>query len=307
MRLLRITVVDLLMQARFHALQSLPAGATTIVTISIKLVGVITVATVMGYSFAVNSASSTAEKSFKDCADCPEMVVIPAGEFTMGSPPDELYRGDERQHRVTIPSFALGKYEVTFAQWDACVADGGCNGLKPDDQGWGRGNRPVIGVNWKDAKAYVDWLSRKTKKHYRLPAESEWEYAARAGTTTPFSFGATITSVQANYDGTTGYGTGAAGVNRQKTLPVGSFPSNAFGLHDMHGNVWEWTEDCWSEAYTPDAPVNGTPYLRQNCQGRVLRGGSWEDYAGDVRAAARVASNAEEQSWSDGFRVALTR
>ena len=112
---------------------------------------------------------------------------------------------------MTIPAFDLGKYEVTFAQWDACVSDGGCGGHKPDDQGWGRGTRPVIGVSWGDAKAYVAWLSRKTGKQYRLPSEAEWEYAARAGTTTPFSFGQTITTEQANYDGTTGYGSGPAG------------------------------------------------------------------------------------------------
>jgi formylglycine-generating enzyme required for sulfatase activity len=233
------------------------------------------------------------------------MMVVPAGEFMMGSPPSELYRGAETPHRVTIPSpFALSKYEITFDQWDACVADGGCGGFMPDDHGWGRGNRPVIGVSWDDAKAYVAWLSRKTAKSYRLPSEAEWEYAARAGTTTPFSFGATITSEQANYDGSTGYGTGPAGVNRQRTTPVGSFPENAFGLHDLHGNVWEWVEDCWSDEYTAATPANGAPFLGANCEGRVMRGGSWEDYPGEVRAAARVGSNTDDQSWSDGFRVA---
>lgn len=262
-------------------------------------------ALIAGTAMAISGSAFSAEaKNFKDCADCPEMVPISAGEFTMGSPADELYRGPERQHRVSIPSFAAGRYEITFAQWDACVTDGGCGGQKPDDQGWGRGNLPVIGVNWNDARAYVDWLSRKTGKRYRLLSESEWEYAARAGSTTPFSFGKTITTDQANYDGRTGYGTGPGGINRQRTMPVGSFPPNAFGLYDVHGNVWEWTEDCWSDEYAPDAPANGSPYLRANCGGRVLRGGSWEDYPGDIRAAARVGSNAEEPSWSDGFRVA---
>jgi formylglycine-generating enzyme required for sulfatase activity len=242
--------------------------------------------------------------SSADCKDCPEMVVIPAGEFTMGSPDSELFRGLEQQHRVKVPSFALGKYEVTFAQWDACVADGGCKGPAPDDFGWGRGNRPVIDVTWDEAKAYAEWLSLKTGKKYRLPSEAEWEYAARAGTTTAFSYGATITSAQANYDGSTGYGDGAAGVNRQQTIPVGSFPPNAFGLYDMHGNVWEWMEDCFSDGYGDDAPKNGAPYMKPECGGHVLRGGSWEDYAGDVRAAARVGSSRDEQSWSDGFRVA---
>jgi len=233
------------------------------------------------------------------------MVSIPAGEFMMGSPTSESYRGAEMQHRVTISApFALSKFEITFTQWEACVADGGCGGHMPDDQGWGKGNRPVIGVNWNDAKAYVEWLSRKTGKQYRLPSEAEWEYAARAGTTTTFSFGATITTDQANFDGSTGNSINPAGMNRQMTTPVGSFPPNAFGLHDMHGNVWEWMEDCWSDEYGADLPANGAPYLRADCGGRVMRGGSWEDYSGDIRAAARVASGAEEQSWSDGIRVA---
>jgi formylglycine-generating enzyme required for sulfatase activity len=252
-------------------------------------------------------SASGAATPFKDCAQCPEMVVVPAGAFTMGSPPSELYRGAEAQHRVTIPApFALSKYEVTFAEWDACLADGGCGGYKPDDHGWGRENRPVVDVSWDDAKAYVAWLTKKTGKIYRLPSEAEWEYAARAGATTPFAFGATISSELANYDGSTVYGEGAAGPNRQKTMPVGSFRANAFGLHDMHGNVWEWIEDCWSEEYTAATPANGAPYVKGNCAGRVMRGGSWEDYPGDIRAAARVGSNTDDQSWADGFRVAQT-
>ena len=250
-------------------------------------------------------SDSPANKTFADCSGCPEMVVIPAGQFTMGSPPDELYRGPETPHRVTIPApFALGKYEVTFAEWDACAEDGGCGGHKPDDQGWGRGTRPVIDVSWKDSEAYVVWLSHKTGKAYRLPTEAEWEYAARAGTTTPFSYGATVNTNQANYDGSTAFGAGAVGVDRQKTTPVGSFPPNAFGLHDMHGNVWEWMEDCWSDEYTSATPSNGAPYKQPGCAGHVMRGGSWEDYPGDVRAAARVGSGTDEQSWADGFRVA---
>jgi formylglycine-generating enzyme required for sulfatase activity len=262
-------------------------------------------AAIVTYSLIGNNRSAAANTAFMDCAECPEMVVLPAGEFTMGSPASELYRGAETQHRVTIPApFALSKYEVTFAQWDACVADGGCGGHMPGDHGWGRANRPVVDVSWDDAQAYVAWLNRKTAKKYRLPSEAEWEYAARAGTTTPFSFGATITSDQANYDGSTGYGAGATGVNRQKTMPVGSFPQNVFGLYDLHGNVWEWVQDCWSDEYTAVTPADGAPFLGANCAGRVMRGGSWEDYPGDIRAAARVGSNTDEQSWSDGFRVA---
>jgi formylglycine-generating enzyme required for sulfatase activity len=260
---------------------------------------------IAGCSPPLDGASSAENASFSDCSECPEMVVVPAGEFTMGSPPSEMYRGAESQHRVTISSpFALSKHEVTFAQWEACAADGGCGGFIPDDHGWGRANRPVVGVSWEDAKAYVAWLSRKTGKQYRLPSEAEWEYAARGGTTTPFAFGPTISTEQANYDGTSAYETGPIGVNRQMTTPVGSFPPNAFGLHDMHGNVWEWVEDCWSDEYTGATLADGAPFLGANCAGRVMRGGSWEDYPGEVRAAARIGSNIEDQTWSDGFRVA---
>ena len=243
--------------------------------------------------------SQTANAFFRDCPECPEMQFISSGDFIMGSPADEMYRGAEKQHRVTIPaSFALSKYEVTFDEWDACVVDGGCGGYKPDDQGWGRGKQPVINVSWNDAQAYVAWLSGKTGKQYRLPTEAEWEYAARGGTTTTFSFGQTITTDQANYDGS------PSGLNRQKTLPVGSFPANAFGLHDMHGNAWEWIEDCWSDEYTAETPANGASFERPNCQGHVMRGGSWEDYAGDNRAAARVGAFTDDAFPSDGIRVA---
>jgi formylglycine-generating enzyme required for sulfatase activity len=259
----------------------------------------------VGYG-PVAAQSNQGARTLKDCSICPEMVVVPAGEFTMGSPNTEMYRGSEPQHRVSFAKpFALGKYEVTFDEWQACVADGGCGGFTPDDQGWGKGKHPVVAVSWDDAKAYVTWLSRKTGKHYRLPSESEWEYAARAGATTPFAFGPTINSEQANYDGRTAFGDGKTGVFREKTMPVGSFKPNAFGLYDMHGNVWEWIEDCWSEEYDARTPLNGAPLLSGSCGGRVMRGGSWEDYAGDVRSAARVGSGREEQSWADGFRVAL--
>lgn len=252
-------------------------------------------------------AAAAPSATFSDCTGCPVMVRIPPGQFTMGSPPGELYRGPEQQHRVTIAApFAIGEYEVTFAQWDACVAGGGCRNYRPDDEHWGRGNRPVIGISWNDAKAYVAWLSRKTGKPYRLPSEAEWEYAARAGTTTSFSFGPTISSAQANYDASTGYGDGPKGMNRKKTMPVGSFPANAFGLHDMHGNVWEWVEDCWADEYTAATPADGRPFNSRNCEGHVLRGGSWEDHPADLRSAARVGGGSDDQSWSDGFRVALT-
>ena len=243
-------------------------------------------------------ATPTAQKSSTDCAECPEMVSIPAGEYMMGSPASEMYRGAEDQHRVTIPAFALSKYEITFDEWDACVADGGCGGYRPEDNGWGRGKNPVINVSWADATAYAEWLSRKTGKAYRLPSESEWEYAARAGTTTAFSFGETLTADQANIDGSPN------GQNRQRTTPVGSFPANAFGLHDMHGNVWEWIDDCFVDEYTAQTPSDGAPFRRPECQGHVMRGGSWEDYLGEARSGARVGAFTDDAYPSDGIRVA---
>ena len=184
---------------------------------------------------------------FRDCPACPEMVVIPAGTFQMGSPASEAGRDDDEGPRreVTLRSFAMGVTEVTFDEWDACVRGGGCSGYRPDDQGWGRGSRPVINVSWGDVQAYVRWLSESTEAAYRLPSESEWEYAARAGTTTPFHTGSTISTDQANYNGNYTYGSGSRGRYRGRTTSVGTFAPNAFGLYDVHGNVREWVEDCW--------------------------------------------------------------
>jgi formylglycine-generating enzyme required for sulfatase activity len=239
---------------------------------------------------------------FKDCGRCPKMVVIPAGEFTMGSPPSEQQA--EAQHRVTIAYvFAVSKFEITFDQWDACVKDGGCGGYRPEDQGWGRGKRPVVNLSWVNCKEYVNWLSRRTGKPYRLLSEAEWEYAARAGTTTRFSFGDTLSPIQANYDGSDD-GSGPSEANRQKTLPVGSFPANPFGLHDMLGNAWEWVEDCWHDDYTATAPSDGSAWLRDPCEGHVGRGGSWEDSQSELRSSARTGGFKDEASSTDGLRIA---
>jgi hypothetical protein len=185
-------------------------------------------------------------RTFRDCDDgCPEMVVVPAGSFTMGSPSKEEGSGSEGpRHLVTIGKpFGVGKFEVTFSEWEACAAGGGCsNNPNPKDRGWGRGRRPVISVSWNDAKDFVNWLSRRTGKSYRLLSEAEWEYAARAGTTTPFSTGHTITVAQANFEPNFMYGSWG-GNGKQRTVEVGSYLGNQFGLHDMHGNVSEWVED----------------------------------------------------------------
>jgi formylglycine-generating enzyme required for sulfatase activity len=245
--------------------------------------------------------------SFKECDTCPEMVVVPAGSFAMGSPASEPQReGDEDpQHRVTFARpFAVGKFAVTFAEWDACVADRGCND-KPDDRGWGRGKRPVIDINWSEAKAYVAWLSRKTGKNYRLLSEAEREYVTRAGTTTPFWFGSSISTSQANYDGNDTYGSGSKGEYRQKTLPVDSFKPNPWGLHQVHGNVSEWTEDCWNDSYS-GAPADGSAWAAGDCSRRVLRGGSWNYFPRFLRSAKRFGDRADNHLISQGLRVART-
>lgn len=189
-------------------------------------------------------------ETFRDCPDCPEMVVVPAGQFMMGSPDNDLaHMTSERpQHKVTIAEpFAVGKFEVTFAEWDACVLNGGCSGYRPSDEGWGRGRRPVIHVSWSDAQEYVAWLSKKSGKTYRLLSEAEWEYAARAGTTTRYAFGNSITTQEAQF-------------SARKTAEVGSFKPNAFGLYDMHGNVMEWVEDCTHIASYDGAPADGAAW-----------------------------------------------
>ncbi|MDZ4841688.1 MAG: SUMF1/EgtB/PvdO family nonheme iron enzyme [Hyphomicrobium aestuarii] len=245
-------------------------------------------------------------ETFRDCPTCPEMVVVPAGSFMMGSPESEEGRiaGEGPQRKVTIAEpFAVGKFEVTFAEWDACVAGGGC-AHKPADGGWGKGRRPVINVSWNHAKAYVAWLSKTTGQPYSLLTEAEWEYAARAGTTTPFSFGATISTDQANYDGNYTYGGGSKGAYRQKTIEVGSLKTpNAFGLHDMHGNVWEWVEDCYAASYK-GAPSDGSKAQDTKDCSRVLRGGSWSLNPWGLRSAFRFGNSADDRLYSYGFRVA---
>ena len=240
---------------------------------------------------------------FRDCPSCPEMVVVPAGSFMMGSPPGEKGRtrtdAEGPVHRVTISApFAVAKYEMTFAEWDACVAEGGCR-HRPDDQGWGRGNRPVINVSWEDAKSYVQWLSAKTGKAYRLLSESEWEYAARAGTSTRYSWGDETGRNRANC---TGCGSRWQNI---KTAPVGSFAANGFGLHDMHGNVWEGVEDCWNDSYR-GAPSDGGAWLSGECDTRVFRGGSWNVLSGYMGAALRAGGGTGNRNNIIGFRIART-
>ena len=245
---------------------------------------------------------------FRDCAECPELVVVPSGSYMMGSPSSEDGRYDDEGpvHRVRIGrAFAVGVYEVTFAEWDACVSGGGCYGYRPNDEGWGRGRRPVINVSWDNAKAYVAWLSIKTGQEYRLLSESEWEYVARSGTTGPFHTGSTISPSQANYDGRYTYGSGRKGRYIGKTVQVGSYPPNGFGLHDVHGNVWEWVEDCWNESYA-GAPTDGSAWESGDCSRRVLRGGSWYSRPRYLRSAFRYGYTTGFRNNDFGFRIART-
>lgn len=243
-------------------------------------------------------------ETFRDCAKCPEMVVVPAGSFTMGSPQSEKGRSyyEGPQHRVTFSQpFAVGKYAVTFDEWDACAADGGCNGYKPSDADWGRGKRPVVNVSWNDAQAYISWLKRKTGRDYHLLSEAQREYVTRAGTTTPFWWGSTISADQANYT----HGGEAKSRYRYQTAPVDAFQPNPWGLYQVHGNVYEWTEDCWKDNYS-NAPTDGSAWTSENCVSRVVRGGSWETFPRYLRSAYRDRYIAVNRSTRYGFRVART-
>ena len=202
------------------------------------------------------------------------MVDIPGGTFRMGDLSGEGDEDERPVHTVTVPAFRMGKYEVTFAQWDACVADGGCGGYRPDDEGWGRGNRPVINVSWDDAQLFIDWLNDKTGGNFRFPTEAEWEYAARAGSTTKYHFGDSESQLcrYANHaDSSTDYSninkTCSDGVGK-RTAAVGRYQPNAFGIHDMHGNVWEWVEDCWNDSYI-GAPSDGGTWASGDCTQHV--------------------------------------
>lgn len=243
------------------------------------------------------------EGYFRDCDACPQMARIPAGRFTMGAPEAEPARqaseGPLREVAIA-QDFALSAREITFAEWDACVAGGGCREYAPYDQGWGRGARPAVNVSFEDAQNYVRWLSEKTGETYRLPSEAEWEYAARAGTTGPFAFEGTLTPEKANYDSQYPY-VGDPAEARGQTTPTASFAPNAFGLYDMHGNVWEWTADCWAAALA-GAPADGAP-RGGTCARRVLKGGAWNTGGWRLRSAHRIGKDQTAREFDNGFRV----
>jgi len=236
-------------------------------------------------------APTKSGETFRDCADCPQMTVVPAGSFEMGATKDH----ERPLHQVTIAKpFAIGTHEVTFAEWDACVRDGGCK-FKPGDRGWGRGTRPVINVSFLDAKEYVAWLSQKTGHSYRLPTEAEWEYAARGATESPFWWGRSVGARRANCrECSTG--------RSEQTMPVGSYKPNPFGLYDTAGNAAEWVEDCWNDDYR-GAPTDGSARLKGQCRLRVLRGGSFDSGSDYVRSNSRFRYDIDVRYSANGFRV----
>jgi formylglycine-generating enzyme required for sulfatase activity len=277
---------------------------------------------------------------FRECAPrqqgqdyCPEMVVVPDGTFEMGSRVADMPQSEKGEviasafdepavrvdknrlidelpvHRVTIAKpFAVSQFELTFAEWDVCVANAGCNGYRPSDASWGGGERPVIYVSWDDAQRYLTWLSKVTGKTYRLLTEAEYEYAARAGTTTEYPWGDEIGTNNAHC-------LGCGSQWHKQTAPVGSFTAsgfvgsfapNKFALYDMVGNVWEWVEDCYHPNYL-DAPTNGSAWVDSGtCSNRVVRGGSWNNSPFNLRSADRDSTSPVTQSYHLGFRVART-
>jgi formylglycine-generating enzyme required for sulfatase activity len=270
--------------------------------------------------------ASAAERSlrpfanFRECVgNCPEMIVIPPGSFVMGSTQAEQSRFDAvpkrkdandtqnyeagglsnegPQHKVVIAKpFAVSKFDVTFAEWDACFSVGGCR--QKNDSGMGRGTKPAINVSWDDAQQYVAWLSKMTGRSYRLLTEAEWEYAVRAGTATAYYWGDEIGKGNANC-------MGCGSEDNKQTSAVGSFPANPFGLYDMAGNVWQWVQDCYSRNYDK-APTDGSASTGQDCTYRVARGGSWNLGPEFVRSAVRFRYAANYQALNRGFRVART-
>ena len=238
-----------------------------------------------------------------------KMIQIPAGEFQMGSPADEKGRFEDEgpQHLVRLQSFFLGQTPVTQAHWKVVAGWPKLDvDLNPDPSSFKGANRPVERVSWKEAVEFCRRLSQRRQREYTLPSEAQWEYACRAGTTTPFAFGETISSELANYDGNYTYGTGPKGSYRGETTDVGSFPANAWGLYDMHGNVWEWCLDQWHDNYQ-GAPADGRARVVDGSKEtrRLLHGGSWVSLPGSCRSAYRDKRPPVARGDSVGFRLCV--
>lgn len=275
---------------------------------SSTLARLLQIAVLLGFTPALaNSGAAGEPHSFRDCEACPEMVALPAGSFEMGAQKGEPWADEQEEgprHTVTLRAFALGAAEVTFAEWDACVAEGGCGAHSPDDHGWGRGAQPVVNVSRDDAEQFVAWLNAKVEgAPYRLPSESEWEYAARAGTTTPFWFGRRIRPQDANYNTRHTYGRGGKAEPLRRTAPARAYAANPWGLYDMTGNVWEWTAGCWDWSYK-GAPTDGSARRSGDCNEAPMRGGSWRMRPFHLRSANRYYLPKDRRRNDTGFRVA---
>lgn len=253
------------------------------------------VAGVMVSSVQAAPQKFSAGKVFKDCPVCPTMIVVPAGSFTMGG----NLRYEQPLHAVTIAKpFAVGKFEVTTDEFKSFISEAGyASGNYAEPPYSAQGKYPAINISWDDAQAYVNWLSKKTGKSYRLPSDSEWEYATRAGSAGDFYFPEADVNKFANVFGKDdGY---------EFTAPVGNFPANRFGLHDVHGNVWEWTQDCWNDTYA-NSPADGSAWLTGNCNTRVQRGGSWYNEPAAARSPLRSYYPPAIRYSVFGLRVART-
>ena len=296
--------------------------------LSIGAVIIMTAASAGAFAQSAVPDNPRAGQKFRECRNCPEMVVLPAGSYMMGSPEDEpLRRDNEKQRRITFERpFAMSATPVTWDQWEACVRDARCDGTavelalttlpsgerNPNFTDQGRGSRPVVGVSWYDAQNFVGWLNWKAGVDdlYHLPSEAEWEYGARAGTTTVFWWGAELDYNYGNF-GKEEDGLGGKAEGRDtwvdSTSPVGSFPPNAFGLYDMHGNIFEWVEDCY-EADLSNAPTDGSANKNGNCANRVFRSGTFLSNAYMQRTARRGAPYVATQRGRNylGFRVSRT-
>ncbi len=261
---------------------------------------------IAGLAWSATGSSDAETASFgrylRDCVDCPDLAELDAGSFLMGAaagdPAAKGFEGPQKPVRLTR-KIAMAVRETTFEDWGRCVADGACKPVA--DAGWGRGKRPVINVGQADAGAYAAWLSAKTGQRYRLPTEAEWEYAARAGSSAPFSFGPVVDASRANYNASAVDPSGAPGRRRGVTEPAGSFAPNAFGLFDMHGNVWEWTADCWRASH--DGRAADAAAVGGACAARVVKGGAWNAPASSLRSAHRDGVIAETRRNDVGFRV----
>ena len=292
-----------------------------------SLVFVTAVACAMSVISDPSTAQEPAGTLFQDCSDCPEMIVVPSGTFLMGTPETEPQREADEGPQVEVTfgyNFAVSRFEITKAEYakfaeetgftsgNSCYIIEGAEWAEKEGHDWTdigfkqSGNEPVGCINWFEAEAYTKWLSEKTDKPYRLLSEAEWEYAARAGTTTIFSFGDQVTPTHANYNAAKSYNGAPTGPYWAKTLPVGSYAPNAFGLYDMHGNMFEWVADCWQENLA-GSPADGSVWNDgADCEKRSWRGGGWFNDPQSLRSGLRDSGAPTVKSNDIGFRVALS-